>query len=408
MVKKSTGTADVSRNIVICCDGTSNEPGSATTNVVRIFRCLEKSERQIVFYDAGVGTTGILDLWKRRANRIKALVEQATGYGLDAHVTVAYRFLCEQYRPGDRISIFGFSRGAYTARVVAGLIHQIGLLHPAQVNLADFALKAYKQSSDEDDLAIGWRFARALDTRRATIHFLGLWDTVGSMIAPLKDRIGFGLTHLPYTRSNPSVARVRHAMALDERRRMFRLSDWKAGPFIPNPFDLAGETVQDVRQVWFAGAHGDVGGGHPEVESGLSKISLLWMAGEAEAAGLVIDHATLRRVALGETRKGVVVHCSADAEAQIHAQPTGGWWALEYVPKPASLREWTSRRTALGHYLPAAEPRPVPDDAIMHSSVVERSDGGGYAPVNLTRPASSYAVAETRALLAMQSANRLL
>jgi len=139
------------------------------------------------------------------------------GYGLDQHITDSYRFLCERYRPGDRIAIFGFSRGAYTARALAGLIHLIGILRPEQANLAAFALKAYKQSSDADDLSIGWSFARALGTRRATVQLLGLWDTVGSMIAPLKDRVGFGLTTLPYTNRNPSVAAVRHAPRLSIR-----------------------------------------------------------------------------------------------------------------------------------------------------------------------------------------------
>jgi uncharacterized protein (DUF2235 family) len=388
------------RNIVICCDGTSNEPGAATTNVVRMFRCLEKTDQQIVFYDPGVGTSGILDLWKRRSNRIKAALAQATGYGLDDHVTGAYRFLCANYRPGDRVSIFGFSRGAYTARVVAGLVHQIGVLHPEQVNLAAFALKAYKQSSDEDDLAVGWRFARALGTRRATIHFLGLWDTVGSMIAPLKDRLGFGLTHLPYTTRNPSVATVRHAMALDERRRMFRLSVWKAGPFVANPFDLASVTNQDVREVWFAGAHGDVGGGHPEAESGLSKISLLWMAGEAAAAGLSIDRNTLRGLALGETRHGKMVHCAANANAQMHPQPAGGWWILEYLPKRTRWREWGPRRSVLGHYLPAGEPRPVPSDASLHRSVIERMDRGSYLPSSLSAGIDRMKVEDNLDLLA--------
>lgn len=389
---------DAQRDLVLCCDGTSNEPNSASTNMVRLFRCLRKTDRQIVFYDPGIGADGILDLWKRRTSRIKALAAQATGYGLDARITEAYRFLCQNYRPGDRISIFGFSRGAYTARTLAGLVHMIGIVRPEQANLAPFAVKAYKQSSDQDDLSIGWSFARAVGTRRATIHLLGLWDTVSSMIAPAKDEDGFALTHLPYTSRNPSVAHVRHAMALDEKRRMFRLSHFVPGNFVSNPFDKTKTLPQDVKQVWFAGAHGDVGGGHPEMESGLAKVSLLWMAGEADALGLDIDTATLARIGHGrqppyEQRR----YAKDDPHGDIHLQPAGGWWVLEYLPKSIRYREWSKRRSWLGRYFPRAEPRPVADNATLHESVIARA-ANGYAPENLTQPVGAYAVETTRLL----------
>jgi uncharacterized protein (DUF2235 family) len=379
------------RMLVLCCDGTSNEPtpagaDSGATNVVRLYRCLKKNDAQIVFYDPGVGTSGILDLWHRRTNSAKAYFEQATGYGLDEHVLTGYRFLCETYRKGDRICIFGFSRGAYTARVISGLIHQIGLLRPEQSNIAAFALKAYKESSDGDDLSIGWRFARTVGTQAVRIHFLGLWDTVGSMIAPLKDRIGFGLTLLPFTRSNPSVARVRHAMAIDERRRMFRISHWRPGPFVENPFDKdAAPQSQDIKQIWFAGAHGDVGGGHPEAESGLAKLSLKWMAGEAAQAGIAIDRAALTRVTTNQKKQnGQILYVADDPNGQIHATPKGWfWWSQEYLPKAASMREWPKRKSVLGCYLPAAEPRVIAPGATIHESVAARMTGHGYAPENL-------------------------
>jgi uncharacterized protein (DUF2235 family) len=401
----STAKRSAPRNLVICCDGTSNEPApmdkeAGGTNVVRLFRCMRKGEAQIVYYDPGIGTEGILDLWHRRSNRVRALAEQASGYGLDHHVTQAYRFICEHYRPGDRIWLFGFSRGAYTARVVAGLLHQVGLLRAEQANLADFVLKAYKESSDSDDLSIGWQFARAVGSRTVTIHFLGLWDTVGSMIAPLKDRIGFGLTHLPYTRQNPSVARIRHAMAIDERRRMFRLSQWHTTDFVANRFDTTQTTPQDVQQVWFAGAHGDVGGGHAEAQSGLSKLSLAWMAGEAAAAGLRIDKAVLTKMVNGHTDKnGNLVFCKEDPDGPIHFQPAGGWWILEYWPKRAKWREWAGRGKLLGWYFPAGEPRPIAPRDMIHESVVARMTGG-YAPMNLGNDASRYQVSRTNVITA--------
>lgn len=397
------GKASQSRNLVICCDGTSNEPAPADkaaggTNVARLFRCLKKSENQIVYYDPGIGTSGILDLWRRRTNRWRAMAEQATGYGLDEHVVRAYRFICENWRVGDRLWLFGFSRGAYTARVVAGLIHQVGLLRPEQSNLADFALKAYKQSSDKDDLSIGWAFAHAVSSREVRIHFMGLWDTVGSMIAPLKDRIGFGLTHLPYTRRNPSVARVRHAMAIDERRRMFRLSQWLPTDYVPNRFDASQTVPQDVLQVWFAGAHGDVGGGHPEAESGLSKLSLAWMAGEAAEAGLSIDSRILANMVEGQTRQdGTLAFCRADTNGQIHPQPTGRWKWFEYVPKRTKWREWAARRNFLGVYFPQGEPRPMAPNEWIHASVKTRM-ASGYAPVNLGGNATVYRISYDKPL----------
>lgn len=391
------------RNLVVCCDGTSNEPAPADkaasgTNVVRLFRCIKKSDAQIIYYDPGVGTSGILDLWRRRSNRWRALAEQATGYGLDDHVVRAFRFICENWRPGDRIWIFGFSRGAYAARVLAGLIHQVGLLRPEQAHLADFALKAYKQSSDSDDLSIGWAFAHAVGSREVSIHFLGLWDTVGSMIAPLKDRIGFGLTHLPYTRRNPSVACVRHAMAIDERRRMFRLSQWVETDFVPKRFDPSQTQPQDVLQVWFAGAHGDVGGGHPEVESSLSKLSLAWMAGEAAAAGLVFDKNTLSKMLEGQTRKdGTLVFCRKDPNGPIHHQPTGGWKLLEYVPKRTKWREWPKRKSVLGIYFPRGEPRWIVPDEWIHESVATRM-ASDYAPINLGQDTKIYQISYNKPL----------
>lgn len=397
----SSAAIAIRRNLVIFCDGTSNEPAPADkaaggTNVVRLFRCLKKDEQQIVYYDPGIGTTGILDLWRGRTNRARALAEQATGYGLDRHVAQAYRFICEHYRTGDRIWLFGFSRGAYTARVVAGLLHQIGLLRSEQSNLADFALKAYKESSDNGDLSIGWKFARAVGSREATIHFLGLWDTVGSMIAPLKDRIGFGLTHLPYTRQNPSVACIRHAMAIDERRRMFRPSPWRQTEFVPNRFDASQNVPQDVEQVWFAGAHGDVGGGHAEEQSGLSKLSLEWMAGEAAVAGLRIDKALLARMVGGYSAKnGQLVFCPKDTDGPIHLQPAGGWWSIEYLPKSAKLREWSRRRSIFGYYLPAGEPRPISNGECIHESVAVRMQGD-YAPLNLGSDTSVYRIVSTK------------
>ncbi len=222
---------------------------------------------------------------------------------------------------GDDIYLFGFSRGAYTVRVLAAFIHKIGLLSPQQQNLADAALAAYKQSQEidvesnvrvsvggnfeinpesKDDRAA--QFTRIVSVKWPTIKFLGVWDTVASVIVPRPDRFyTFSLQELPHTRRNPSVQVFRHAIALDERRRMFRLHIWDEGQsFMHNRFSKTNNSEpQDQKQVWFASVHADIGGGYPEAESELSKYPLLWMIGEAAKHGLRFNTQAINQLAWG-------------------------------------------------------------------------------------------------------------
>ena len=139
------------KNLVICCDGTGNEISENISNVLKLYRCLRKTDktqpRQMVFYDPGVGTVTGPSTWNRWKADINLVLGLATGYGLDDKVLSAYCFLVEHYAPGDKIYLFGFSRGAYTVRVLAGLIHKVGLISPEQANLAGSGLVAYKQYS---------------------------------------------------------------------------------------------------------------------------------------------------------------------------------------------------------------------------------------------------------------------
>ena len=224
----------------------------------------------------------------------------------------AYSFLVHNYQAGDAIYLFGFSRGAYTVRVLAGLIHKVGLITPEQVNLAGSGLIAYKQfSSDEApklraklkslaDVATAEdtlpqsafdnaaQFARITSTRWPTIRFVGVWDTVASVIVPRADRFYWpSLEELAFTIVNPSVQTFRQAISIDERRCMFRLKKWDdPQTYKHNRFNDAHAEPQDILQVWFAGVHADIGGGYPEKESGLSKYPLLWMIDEATKCGL--------------------------------------------------------------------------------------------------------------------------
>jgi uncharacterized protein (DUF2235 family) len=216
----------MSKNIVICCDGTGNEVEGNLSNVLKLYRILPKNENQRVYYTPGIGTIGTDDNWTRVKQNTKSVFELATGYGLDDDILGGYAFICKEFEERDSIFLFGFSRGAYAVRALAGFIHMVGLLQRDQLNVANYALTAYKRSSQANDFSIAWNFSKIIGSRRATIKFIGVWDTVASVLVPRPDRIIPTLQTLPYTRTNKSVEVFRHAMAIDEKRRMFRLNRW--------------------------------------------------------------------------------------------------------------------------------------------------------------------------------------
>jgi uncharacterized protein (DUF2235 family) len=317
-------------------------------------------------------------------------------------------------------------------RVLAALIHKIGLIAPEQNNLAGSGLIAYKQyssgesgkmsalltdpGSDEDgplpqgrfDLAA--QFARITSSRWPTIHFVGVWDTVASVIVPRRDRLFlvFSLEELAFTLENPSVRIFRQACAIDERRRMFRLKPWDTpqefwrNRFVPDDKKEA----QDILQVWFAGVHCDVGGGYAEAEAGLSKYPLIWMIDEAMKAGLAFNPRSVNQLAWGVKRRNspfdYVAPAVSGAAGKMHDSMNPAWRLLEFIPKNATYREWPARKVVLGHYIPDSEPRPIPEGAHVHESVVKRMHAvADYKPVNLpaayeivAMPLSPEAVAE--------------
>ena len=408
---------DQPRNIVILCDGTGNEISENISNVLKLYRCLRKTDRtsprQFVYYDPGVGTLAQPSTWHKIRANISLVLGLATGYGLDDNVLSAYRFLVEHWREGDRIYLFGFSRGAYTVRVLAGLIHKIGLISPEQVNLAGSGQIAYKQfstdapehglsaltdaGSDEDgplptaSFDNAAQFARITSARWPAIEFVGVWDTVASVFVPRLDRWVYVLSseELAFTTANPSVKVFRQAMSIDERRRMFRLKPWDDPQhFLFNPYapDSSRED-QDILQVWFAGVHADIGGGYPEAQSQVSKYPLLWMIAEASSAGLKVNPRTVNQLAWGRSRKNSPFkYVAPDYAADIHNSMNLAWRTLEIFPKDARYKEWPKRRTFLGSYIPCCEPRFIPDGAIIHESVLKRiAARSDYRPVNLPK-----------------------
>ena len=379
------------KNIVIFCDGTGNEIKENQSNVLKFYRILKKDASQVAFYDPGLGPISNGGAWSAFKNQLTVVFGLATVVGLDANVLDAYRFLIRTYRKDDRIYLFGFSRGAYTVRVLAGFLNLIGLLEPEQVHLASYALTAYKQASQKDDFQIAWRVQEILATRRVTIRFMGCWDTVGSVIVPRPDRFYIpSLESLPHTHRNPCVRVFRQAMAIDEKRRMFRLQPWEdPQPFKTNPFIKDEDaTQQDIKQVWFAGVHADIGGGYPEEESGAAKIPLEWMVEEARQHGLKYRETMVKRLVRGKNPKNSTRNYVApDPNALLHDSMNFAWRILEWIPKHVKWRDWPKRRSFLGYYLPRSEPRFIAADADIHPTVrmrkVSTRKDRPYRPVNL-------------------------
>lgn len=280
-------------NLVICADGTWNSPDMmdngvpAPTNVYKFFNCLARDDkngnRQERYYHQGVGTEG---------SRLKRMIEGGTGSGLGKNIKSAYRWLAATYRPGDRIFLLGFSRGAYTVRSLGGMVSRCGLADLPWTNTPKHAWDAVDRIYDEyrggktstiraaADLPFHNAAMETLPTKTTPIHFIGVWDTVGSLGIPdefafldlLDDvkRHGFHDTAI-----SDIVRHARHAVAIDERRQTFVPTLWQ-----PNP-DV------DMQQVWFPGVHADVGGGYGR--SGLSDGALLWMIDEARKVGLEFE-----------------------------------------------------------------------------------------------------------------------
>lgn len=388
----------MSRKLIVCFDGTGNEIEQNESNILRLYKCLDHSDRQLVFYVPGVGTTDqgrITDHWLDGFRRLKGLV---FGRGLEDNVLSAFEFLCRNYRDGDQLFFFGYSRGAYTARVLAGFINQFGLVAPHELHLIRPAFRIYRALNEDDprqayaDLRIQKQFFHMI---HPPIRFLGLWDTVSSMIR-LRLKPGafwqYG-THASVN-ENPSVACVRHVLAIDERRRLFRNQPWKPGPYFGGR-KATSETVipQDVRQVWFPGTHTDVAGSVPEAASGLAKGTMVWMRGKLDALGadaLQFDEALYRRYVLGEpdeiTAEMSLTFVPPDPNAPLHDQLTGNWFwrLLEAVPRRKARSQWPEQHKQRGFYLPRGQYRYIAPEAEIHPSALARRDRlKGYDPVNL-------------------------
>ena len=379
------------KNIVILLDGTSNEIESDRTNILRLYGVLTKDAEQLVYYDPGVGTFGAEGAWSRFWRKTHEVWGLMTGWGLDQNVKEAYRFLVENYDNGkrkgaeqverDRIFIFGFSRGAYSARVLAGFIHAVGLIEPRNLNLLEYAYRAYKsigENEKQEAFAEVRLYERILNPDRPPIRMLGLFDTVGSVIE--SGRNGLRLKAHAFTSRNSSVESVSHAVAIDEKRTMFRPQLWPADQeYWGNPFNGAAAQAQDVKEVWFAGGHGDVGGGYPEADSALCKVPLLWMIERARLCGLGFRQQSVNSIVMG-SKKGAK-YVAPNVLDRSHDTMTFGWSILEFLPRRKP--EGSLRPSLFGISLPLFERRHISKGARLHGSVVERQKQLGHRAQNI-------------------------
>ena len=347
----------MARNLVLCCDGTSNQFSKDRTSVIKLFHALEKDpDKQGVYYHPGIGTRAPSGIGTKVGGWLGMIAGLAFGYGLQDDIVDAYRYLMNAYQPGDRIYIFGFSRGAYTARVIAAMLHMFSLAAPGNDALVPYAVdmmwKISKLKRPQDITAyfkLAEDFKGTISCRECKVHFLGVWDTVNSV-----GWIGSPLA-LPFTRENPSVGIARHAKAIDEARAFFRVNWFKPA------------SSQDVLEVWFPGSHCDVGGGFPEIESGMSKFPLQWMANEAKKSDLLLDDARLMQV-LGITDPS---YAKADPKAKLHDSMTFLWAIAEFIPK----RHWNFDTRKWEWRMNLFRRRIMPETPLVHRIAWDIPDG---------------------------------
>lgn len=315
-------------NIVICADGTWNRPEEDIgkdfpTNVLKLARAIQPtgpSLKQHVFYDWGVGSYH------------DTVIAGATGRGIHKNIVDCYRYIVQNYAPGDNIYLFGFSRGAYTVRAVCGLINNCGILQRPDARLIVEAWKIYKNPQKkfhpEGEDAIAFRGRHSHLSR--SVHFVGVWDTVGALGIPFSVMGLFDKNDEFYdTKMGANVNFARHALAIDEQRQDFEPTVWTPRHGV------------NVKQVWFAGVHADIGGSYPpDKDTGYSAADtpLAWMLDEATAAGLTVEPHI--RAALTHTQLGKL-HRSRD---HVYRLKKPLHRPLVIASKPISIHPSVKRR----------------------------------------------------------------
>ncbi|KAF8594399.1 hypothetical protein BDV93DRAFT_502060 [Ceratobasidium sp. AG-I] len=316
------------RKLIVCIDGTSNQFSEKNTNVIELYSHIEKSDTQLTYYNSGIGTYA-KPSW-RSLSYLKQMassnIDLAIAWNLERVIIGAYRWLSDNYRPGDLIFLFGFSRGAYQVRAIAGMIATVGLIFPGNQEQIPFAFELYANNPGKQKIDT---FRKTFSRSAVDVHFLGAWDTVSS--------IGFGRGKLlPLTNQHQHIKYFRHALALDERR----------VKFLPEYVEYVNDKSVDpdrVKEVWFAGTHSDIGGGNTHnanLDRGTE--SLVWMMNEAENAGLKVDS---KNLGYGVRR------------AQVIESLRGGWWFLEILPI-SRVRHGSQTKRTMRYVIPTSHSTP--------------------------------------------------
>ena len=401
------------KNVVLFIDGTWNAPGEEDTNVHQLYKVTaEIPGRQCCHYIPGVGSKEKLSKWRnssalvrdaeiqwplskwpfsrllRRPYRwLRELFGGTSGLGTAFNIKEAYAFLCKNYnaRTADQVYIFGFSRGAFAARSLAGFVDAVGLLFKDDLRYVEEAYSIYEGSSNPDKLRAFLNKVRGLKTVGAEnagelpVYFLGVWDSVGALGIPgrMRELPGFRTEHhqleLP-----KNVTHARHALSLHELRHVFSPLLWNG----------RSREAQSLQQVWFAGAHADVGGGYKNSERDLSNIALTWMAQQAADKGLQLNTQSFPPQNYGEKQK---VHhqikkwfaCCIPTVRQALAEPTSVPAALEsFSIHPSALRRLQYSEACDYHFLhPSANWRLTDvDEATFRLYCLLLSQNAGWPP----------------------------
>lgn len=272
----------MTRRLVVSFDGTWNTPGddgdigkNDVTNVWRLHQAIPETgadgKKQLAHYEAGVGTR-----WYNR------LPGGTFGAGLSRILRRGYSFLVDNYAEGDSLYVIGFSRGAYTARSLVGMLRNVGLLQKKHKRRIGEAEQLYRARDEAADSATAETF-RQRHSHHVEVQCLGVWDTVGALGVPINSFDWFNRRYYEFhdTALSGIVRHAYHAVAIDEHRASYDATLW-------DPEDKPRQTVE---QAWFVGAHCNVGGGYPD--NRLADLPLLWMAERAGRAGLHLDHGKL-------------------------------------------------------------------------------------------------------------------
>ncbi|KAH8992435.1 hypothetical protein EDB92DRAFT_2087030 [Lactarius akahatsu] len=296
------------RTLILCFDGTSDKYDKSNTNVVKLYSLFSKDHtgEQLCYYQAGVGTYTEPGFISSIVQWVAKTLDKAIAWYLYQHILDGYRFLMRNYNTGDRVCLFGFSRGAYTARALAGMLHKVGLLSKDNTEQIPFAYQLYA-SDRPDDLDLVEGFKRTF-CRKVPIDFVGVWDTVASTGIIMNKT-------LPFVGVNTTIRVFRQALALDEHRVKFIANYYHRDrdTTVAMDSDLSGRDGHtsnvpgnmsrvvrrqtdeifdntDVKEVWFAGCHANVGGGVTgnEEKNAFSDIPLRWMVREIVSAGVKV------------------------------------------------------------------------------------------------------------------------